>query len=99
MREDARFSMPPEPGTWVGRETIVDAWTEGGFGAPDFGDVRCLVTSANRQPAVAAYLRRPGDAAHRGLALDVLRVEDGAIAEIITFPPTLFAAFGLPETL
>ena len=31
--------------------------------------------------------------------LDVLRVEDGEIAEITTFGPNLFAAFGLPPTL
>jgi RNA polymerase sigma-70 factor, ECF subfamily len=99
MREDARFSMPPEPGLWVGREAIVGAWTEGGFGSAEFGDVRCLVTSANRQPAVACYVRRPGEPGHRAFALDVLGVHDGAIAEIVTFPPALFAAFGLPETV
>jgi RNA polymerase sigma-70 factor, ECF subfamily len=99
MREDARFSMPPEPGMWVGREAIVGAWTEGGFGSAEFGDVRCLVTSANRQPAVACYSRRPGESGHRAFALDVLGVHDGAITEIVAFPPTLFAAFELPETL
>ena len=99
MREDARFSMPPEPGVWVGRDAIVDAWREGGFGGPQFEDVRCLVTSANRQPAVACYLRRPGEPLHRAFALDVLRVEDGAIAEIVTFPAKLFPAFELPATV
>jgi hypothetical protein len=29
----------------------------------------------------------------------VLRVEDGAIVEIITFGPSRFPAFGLPGTL
>jgi hypothetical protein len=29
----------------------------------------------------------------------VLRIEDGKIAEITTFDASLFAAFGLPETL
>jgi RNA polymerase sigma-70 factor, ECF subfamily len=99
MREDARFSMPPEPGVWVGRDRIVEAWIEGGFGGPDFDDVRCLVTHANRQPAVANYLRRPGDTTYRAFALDVLRIEEGAVAEIITFPSDLFAAFDLPETV
>ena len=32
LRDDARFSMPPEPGLFVGREAIFDCWTEGGFG-------------------------------------------------------------------
>ena len=53
LRDDARFSMPPEPGLWVGREEIFAVWDEGGFGTEEFGDIRCLVTAANRQPAVA----------------------------------------------
>lgn len=53
----------------------------------------------NRLPAAASYVRRPGDTAFRALKLDVLRVEDGAIAEITTFGPEPFAALGLPATL
>jgi RNA polymerase sigma-70 factor (ECF subfamily) len=33
------------------------------------------------------------------MALDVLRIEDGAIADIVTFTPRVFPAFGLPATL
>ena len=97
LRDDARFSMPPEPGLFVGREAIFDCWTEGGFGTEEFGDIRCLVTEANRQPAVAYYARKPGDGAYRPFALDVLRIEDDQITEIIAFPVS--AAFGLPPTL
>jgi RNA polymerase sigma-70 factor (ECF subfamily) len=100
MREDARFTMPPEPGVWVGREKIVGAWTEGGaFDTERFGHMRGVVTRANMQPAVAGYLRRPGDTEYRPLALDVIRIEEGAVAEIIAFPDTVFPAFGLPPTL
>jgi RNA polymerase sigma-70 factor, ECF subfamily len=99
LREDARFSMPPEPGVWVGRDAIFAVWDEGGFGTEEFGDIRCLVTAANRQPAVANYVRQPGDDAHRALALDVLRLEGGEITDIVTFPPALYPAFGLPLTL
>ncbi|HEX6467844.1 MAG TPA: RNA polymerase subunit sigma-70, partial [Streptosporangiaceae bacterium] len=56
-------------------------------------------TSANRLPAAASYLRRPGDSQFRGFKLDVLRVERGAIAEITTFGPSRFPAFDLPSTL
>ena len=97
MRDDTRFAMPPTPETFVGAETIVDAWRSGGFGDPDFGAMRCLVTRANMQPAVACYVRRPGEAAYRPMAIDVLRIEDGLIAEIIVFPPDVFASFGLPD--
>ena len=55
------------------------------FGPPTMGDWRLVPTRANRQPAAASYLRRPGDAVYRAFKLDVLRVEDGAIAEITTF--------------
>ena len=36
-------------------------------------------------PAAASYLRRPGDSLFRAFKLDVLRLDDGAIAEITTF--------------
>ena len=61
--------------------------------------MRAVPTGANRQPAVAWYLRRPGDTAHRALTLDVLSFADGLISDIVTFPPSVFPAFGLPEAL
>jgi RNA polymerase sigma-70 factor (ECF subfamily) len=72
------------------------AWREGGFGSPEFGDLRCVLTRANRQPAVGIYRRREGEEDYRPLAIDVLRVADGAIAEILTLVPGQFAALGLP---
>ena len=99
LREDARFTMPPEPTLVVGREEIASFWLEGGFGSDSFGHMRCVLTRANMQPAVAIYLQRPGDSEHRALALDVLRIEDGALAEVTTFVPDVFPAFGLSPTL
>jgi RNA polymerase sigma-70 factor (ECF subfamily) len=100
LREDAFFAMPPQPGRWIGAEAMVAAWVEGGFGSPEFGDLRSLLTGANGQPAVACYRRRPGDDVYRPLALDVLRVEDGRVAEVVTFPLAPFVeAFGLPAAL
>lgn len=63
------------------------------------GDWRLLPTQANRMPAAASYLRRPGDSAFRAFKLDVLHVEAGVIAEITTFGPSLFSHFGLPPDL
>jgi RNA polymerase sigma-70 factor (ECF subfamily) len=99
MHEDARFSMPPEPGLWIGRQNIVDAWTEGGFGTEAFGRLKVLESRANRQPAMANYLLAPGDDTYRSLALDVLTIDGGAITEIVTFGSKTFAWFGLPDTL
>jgi RNA polymerase sigma-70 factor (ECF subfamily) len=98
LSEDARFSMPPEPGLWEGPDAIVDAWIEGGFGTAEFGDLRCVLTRANLQPVVACYHRRPGKPEYEPLAMDVLRIADGRITEIVTFPPKFFPALGLPPT-
>jgi RNA polymerase sigma-70 factor (ECF subfamily) len=99
IAEDARFTMPPEPVVIVGGRPMVEFWVEGGFGSDAYGHMRCLPTRANMQPAVAIYLRRPGDSTYRPLSLDVLRIEEGALAEITTFPLESPEAFGLPPSL
>lgn len=99
LRDDLRFAMPPQPGVWVGREETVQAWVDGGFGQGDLGDLRCRTTTANGQPAVAAYSRRPGSATYEALAMDVLWIEGGLVAEIFTFGSEMFARFGLPSQL
>jgi RNA polymerase sigma-70 factor, ECF subfamily len=100
LREDAFCAMPPNPEWYVGREEIVAAWVRGGFGSESFGHLRCLPVSANRQPAIACYLRRPGDSKHHAFVLDVLRIEDGAVADVIVFPlDPLLEALGLPATI
>ena len=57
------------------------------------------MTRANGQPAVAGYVRKPGDAAYEPLAIDVLRVRDGVVTEIVTFDRAVFRHFDLPATL
>ena len=99
MHEDARFSMPPEPGLFVGRDSIVGVWIEGGLGTEEFGRLKTLETRVNRQPAIANYVLEPGDDTYRAMALDVLRIEGGEITEIITFGSKSYAWFGLPDTL
>ncbi len=96
LHEDARLTMPPHPMWFDGRATIAAASARG-FD-PAFGSLRSVVTAANRQPAVAHYLRPPEADEYRPLALDVLRVEHGRIVEIVSFvEPELFEAFGLPD--
>jgi RNA polymerase sigma-70 factor (TIGR02960 family) len=99
LSEDVRFSMPPQPGVWEGRDTVVDSWVSGGFGTGTFGSMRCVLTRANRQPAVACYVRRPGDDRYSPMAIDVLRIADGAVADIVTFDGSVFGWCGLPEAL
>jgi RNA polymerase sigma-70 factor, ECF subfamily len=98
LRDDARLTMPPHPTWYAGREAIRIAARQG-FD-PEFGQLRTLVTAANRQPAAAHYLRPPGESRYRPLALDVLRIEGQRVAEITSFVfPALFPAFGLPPAL
>ena len=99
LSEDVRFSMPPAPGVWQGRDTVIESWLDGGFGSEAFGSLRCVITRANRQPAVANYIHRPGEDGYRPLALDVVAIAGGAIADIVTFNGSLFARFGLPPGL
>jgi RNA polymerase sigma-70 factor (ECF subfamily) len=95
---DIRVTMPPNPMVFDGLDRIA-ALIERAFGTDRDGDWKLLPTRANRLPAAAAYLRRPGDSLYRAFKLDVIRVEDGAIAEITTFGWSRFTAFDLPEAL
>ena len=97
LAEDARSAMPPAPVWLEGREAVITAVSEGL--APEFGQWRLVPTWANRQPAAACYLRRPGETEFRAFSIDVLRVEDGKVVELTAFSVDLFPAFGLPATL
>src|SRR5580700_9754793 len=92
---DLRITMPPNPWIFDGREELRPLMEN----AVAMGDWRLFPVAANRMPAAASYLRRPGDGQFRAFKLDVMRVEEGLIAEVTTFGAELFPAFGLPPTL
>jgi RNA polymerase sigma-70 factor (ECF subfamily) len=96
--QDLRITMPPNPFLFEGLEAIAPL-LERAFGADRDGDWRLVPTRANRMPTAASYLRRPGDSEFRAFKFDVLRIQDGAIAEITTFGTALFPVFGLPPKL
>ena len=96
--EDLRVSMPPNPVTFDGLEAVLPLF-ERAFGPDRDGEWRLVPTYANRLPAAASYLLRPGDTVYRAFKLDVLRVSGGKIDEIITFGYSRFPAFGLPDRL
>jgi len=98
LTEDALMTMPPERMQVAGARAIGDF-----FGSvPHSGrldEIRLVPTSANRQPALAAYAR-DDDGTHRPYGLMVLRIEGGLIAGIVGFPdPWLFEQCGLPSAL
>ncbi|WP_425432581.1 RNA polymerase subunit sigma-70 [Jiangella alba] len=95
VRDDIRVTMPPQPVCFDGWAALAPLHAA----AAEHGDWRLLPTSANRLPAAACYLRLPGGATFDAFKIDVLRVEDGLIAEITTFGPELFPAFDLPAAL
>jgi RNA polymerase sigma-70 factor (ECF subfamily) len=95
---DIRVTMPPMPMVFDGLDQF-RTLLERAFGPEREGDWRLLPTAANRMPAAASYLRRPGDATFRPYKLDVLRMEAGAIREITTFGTHLFPELGLPATI
>ena len=99
LREDVRCAMPPQPGTYVGRATLIELWRPAIVGPQAFGEFRIIPTGANRQPAAATYVRRAGDDRYRPLAIDVLRIEDGLVAEVTTFGRPWFPRFELPSAL
>ncbi len=96
--QDIRVTMPPYPYAFDGLDAIATL-LERAFGDDRAGDWRLVPTQANRMPTAATYLRTPGDSAFRAFKFDVLRIRDGAIAEITTFGPELFPVFDLPATL
>jgi RNA polymerase sigma-70 factor (ECF subfamily) len=102
LAEDVRATMPPYPMWFQGRDAVVAtlaaSWDAG---SPDYvGRFLMVPTRANRQPAVAAYVRGLDEPAYRAFAIAVLRIEDARIVEVTAFhDPGLFPAFALPTTL
>jgi RNA polymerase sigma-70 factor (TIGR02960 family) len=96
MRDDVRITMPPRPWLFEGLD-VVRPMLEEGLGAE--GVWRLVLTRANRMPAAASYLRAWDDTEFRAFKIDVIRLENGLVAEFTTFGNGLFEAFGLPEVL
>lgn len=99
LREDAIFTMPPEPGWFRGRDLLMEMWAPLLTGPTAWGEWRCVLTAVNRQPAVANYVRRDGETAFEPVTVDILRVEGAEIAELTTFHSTWFPRLGVPARL
>jgi len=102
LSDEARLTMPPFPTWFEGRQDIAASFTLATDpSSPSYlGQFRTVATAANRQPAVAAYVRRPGDSEFRALGLDVLRLEGELVVEITRFVQAhILAPFGLQPVL
>jgi RNA polymerase sigma-70 factor (ECF subfamily) len=98
LTDDALMTMPPVPTYVLGAAAIGEFFAT----VPVEGrldEIRLVPAAANRQPALAAYVRGP-DGVHRAYGLMVLAFAGGAIRGIVGFADaSLFARFGLPLEL
>jgi RNA polymerase sigma-70 factor (ECF subfamily) len=98
LREDALMEMPPWL-HWMRGRAAVGAFLGAIFGRRVPGSWRALTTSANRQPAVASYLRGD-DGFFHAHHVQLFSITTTGIAHLIAFVDAgLFAAFGLPDSL
>lgn len=96
LAEDARFTMPPLPAWFDGREDIDRFLTERMFATP----WRLTPLRANGQLGFACYILEPGADAFRLGAVNVLSLRAGRIREIAGFlDPDLHRHLGLPVEL
>jgi RNA polymerase sigma-70 factor, ECF subfamily len=97
LLEDATLEATPLRTWFAGRETCVPFLRDHLLGSP--GDWRMLATTANGQPAAAAYTRdQHGNYQPYGIC--VLTVTDAGIRRISSFgDPRLVTVFGFPPEL
>ncbi|WP_202918864.1 sigma-70 family RNA polymerase sigma factor [Saccharothrix deserti] len=98
LTEDVTWSMPPLPHWYHGIEAVTDFAVRVPLtSCPPW---RHVATSANGQPAVAAYLWNEEAGAFLAWSIDVLTLRDELISEITAFVgPEHFPAFDLPPSL
>lgn len=91
LKDDVRLAMPPSPSWYEGRGPV--AAFLGRWVFPD-GRYRLPFTSANGQPAVGFVAVGPSGSERR-LGLQVLTVDPGGVANIVSFmDPAIAARFG-----
>ena len=99
LADDAVMTMPPEPMRLAGTRAIGEFFrTVPAAGALE--RIRLVMTRANRQPAVAAYLEDDAGA-FQAYGIMVFALEGDAVASITGFAgyPELFPELGLPLAL
>jgi RNA polymerase sigma-70 factor (ECF subfamily) len=99
LREDAVLAMPPMEAWFSGRAAIAAFMAAAKLaGEPGRGKFRFLPGSANGGPAFALF-ERLDDGAFRPFGVQLVRVRDGAVAEIVTYvDPGLVAQLGFPPS-
>lgn len=84
LKEDAQLTMPPSPAWFFGRDAIARFYARYPF-RPAASKHLHVPTRANRQPAYAVWRQVEAEAPPEPFAIEVLRIEDGLIAELHYF--------------
>ncbi len=93
LAEDARFSMPPLPAWFRGRDDVVRFMAERMWATP----WRLVPVAANGQLAFACYQGGAAGEPYRLSAINVVTLRAGRIAELTGFlDPAVHRHFGLP---
>ena len=95
LAADARYSMPPLPQWYRGRDEIRAFLRQG----PLQSRWRFLPAIANSQLAFGTYLWEDAAGAYVPGGLDVLTLREGRVAEVVAFLSADFTRFGLPARL
>lgn len=96
LAEDARFTMPPLPSWFSGREFTLRFFAERVFQTP----WRLQPLQGNGQPGFACYLQQAGDDRFRPGGVVLLRLREGCIESIDSFiDPVVCRRFGMAEEL
>jgi RNA polymerase sigma-70 factor (TIGR02960 family) len=96
LAEDARFTMPPLPAWYHGREDVSRFFADRVFATP----WRLRPLRANGQLGFACYILEPGADRFRLGAVNLLSLRAGRIVEIAGFlDPEVHRHFGLPAEL
>jgi RNA polymerase sigma-70 factor (ECF subfamily) len=84
LTEDALLTMPPEPTRVAGKDAIAAFLKTVPMGGR-LDRFRLIPVQANRQPAVAVYIRRDGDEMFTAYGVMVLAFADDRIASMVRF--------------
>ncbi|MCW2930067.1 MAG: polymerase sigma70 factor [Actinomycetia bacterium] len=101
LADDVRFSMPPVPAVWQGRQKAAAFLSQGAFRLVP--EALCVPVGANRQPALAIYARDVPSGAWRANGLLVITTRataaGGEITAVTRFDASRLRGFGLPGIL
>ena len=90
LTEDVRFSMPPVPGVWEGRNEVVESWMR----ACSDADTEAALDLVDPQFEMTEAPSPPGDG--DGAVLEAIDVSFGDAAQVFYIGPASCGVYGCP---